>query len=66
MLLSRSSACYQCPSCEEKFPDCEDRCDAIGLKVPCIEQPGCGWCGATGRCLSGSFFKGPCKVGIDG
>lgn len=46
---------------EDEYPDCEARCDAIGLKDPCIAQQGCGWCGATGRCLSGSVFDGPCQ-----
>lgn len=47
---------------EEPYPACDPRCEAIGLRDPCIEQPGCGWCAATGRCMSGSFFRGPCKT----
>ena len=46
---------------EDEYPDCDARCDAIGLRDPCIDAPGCGWCAATGRCLSGSVFGGPCK-----
>jgi len=46
---------------EERFPDCEARCESIGLRDPCIGQQGCGWCANTGRCLSGSAFGGPCK-----
>lgn len=40
---------------EDKFPDCEARCEAIGLKDPCIAQQGCGWCadtvGSCTRCM---------------
>ena len=45
---------------EEPFPACDARCGAIGLRDPCISAPGCGWCGATGRCVSGSYDEGPC------
>ena len=45
---------------EEPFPKCDARCAAIGLRDPCIDAPGCGWCGAIGRCVSGSYVRGPC------
>ena len=41
---------------------CDVRCTSIGSQENCQSETGCGWCGASKKCLSGSVAKGPCEA----
>jgi len=41
---------------------CDVRCTSIGSQEHCQSETGCGWCGASGLCLSGSVDNGPCQA----